>query len=42
MLDLHTSEFGYTEVNPPALVRDEALFGTGQLPSSVPICSARR
>ncbi len=32
MLDLHTSEFGYTEVNPPALVRDEALFGTGQLP----------
>lgn len=32
MLDLHTEEFGYTEVNPPALVRDEALFGTGQLP----------
>jgi seryl-tRNA synthetase len=32
MLDLHTSEFGYTEVNPPALVRDEAMFGTGQLP----------
>ena len=32
MLDLHTTEFGYTEVNPPALVRDEALFGTGQLP----------
>lgn len=32
MLDLHTAEFGYTEVNPPALVRDEALFGTGQLP----------
>jgi seryl-tRNA synthetase len=32
MLDLHTGEFGYTEVNPPALVRDEALFGTGQLP----------
>ncbi|MEO5373352.1 MAG: serine--tRNA ligase [Alphaproteobacteria bacterium] len=32
MLDLHTTEFGYTEVNPPALVRDEAMFGTGQLP----------
>ena len=32
MLDLHTSEFGYTEIVPPALVRDHALFGTGQLP----------
>ncbi len=32
MLDLHTSEFGYEEVAPPLLVRDEALFGTGQLP----------
>jgi seryl-tRNA synthetase len=32
MLDLHTREFGYTEVSPPLLVRDEALFGTGQLP----------
>jgi seryl-tRNA synthetase len=32
MLDMHTGEFGYTEVNPPALVRDNALFGTGQLP----------
>ncbi len=32
MLDLHTTEFGYTEVNPPLLVRDHALFGTGQLP----------
>jgi seryl-tRNA synthetase len=32
MLDLHTIEFGYTEVAPPLLVRDEALFGTGQLP----------
>ena len=32
MLDLHTSEFGYQEVNPPLLVRDEAFFGTGQLP----------
>ncbi|MBK8174460.1 MAG: serine--tRNA ligase [Rhodospirillales bacterium] len=32
MLDLHTGVFGYTEVNPPALVKDEAMFGTGQLP----------
>ena len=32
MLDLHTSENGYTEVSPPALVRGSALFGTGQLP----------
>jgi seryl-tRNA synthetase len=32
MLDLHTSEHGYTEVNPPILVRDEVMFGTAQLP----------
>ena len=32
MLDLHTEEFGYTEVSPPLLVRDAALYGTGQLP----------
>lgn len=32
MLDLHTTEFGYTEVLPPVLVRDDPLFGTGQLP----------
>jgi seryl-tRNA synthetase len=32
MLDLHTSEFGYQEVNVPILVKDAALFGTGQLP----------
>jgi seryl-tRNA synthetase len=32
MLDLHTTEFGYTEVSPPLLVRDEAAFGVGQLP----------
>jgi seryl-tRNA synthetase len=32
MLDLHTAEHGYTEVNPPLLVRDEAMFGTAQLP----------
>ena len=32
MLDLHTREFGYEEISPPLLVRDEAVFGTGQLP----------
>jgi seryl-tRNA synthetase len=32
MLDLHTTEHGYTEVQPPLLVRDEVLYGTGQLP----------
>ena len=32
MLDLHTAEHGYTEINPPLLVRDEVMFGTGQLP----------
>jgi seryl-tRNA synthetase len=32
MLDLQTTEHGYLEVNPPFLVRDEAMFGTGQLP----------
>ncbi len=32
MLDLQTAEHGYLEVNPPYLVRDEAMFGTGQLP----------
>ncbi len=32
MLDIHTEEFGYTEVNPPLLVRDEAAYGTGNLP----------
>jgi seryl-tRNA synthetase len=31
MLDLHTNEHGYTEINPPLLVRDEVMFGTGQL-----------
>jgi seryl-tRNA synthetase len=35
MLDLHTREFGYTEVNPPLLVKDHAMFGTGQLPKFV-------
>ena len=32
MLDVQTVEHGYLEVNPPYLVRDEAMFGTGQLP----------
>ncbi|HEX6859150.1 MAG TPA: serine--tRNA ligase [Caulobacteraceae bacterium] len=32
MLDLQTGQNGYTEVSPPLLVRDEAVFGTGQLP----------
>ncbi|WP_158045999.1 serine--tRNA ligase [Skermanella pratensis] len=32
MLDLHVNEHGYTEVMPPLMVRDEAAFGTGQLP----------
>ncbi len=32
MLDIHTEEFGYTEVMPPYLVRDHVLYGTGQLP----------
>ena len=32
MLDLHSNEHGYTEINPPLLVRNEVMFGTGQLP----------
>jgi len=32
MLDLQTGEHGYTETNTPVLVRDAALYGTGQLP----------
>ena len=32
MLDVHTSENGYMEVNPPFLVKDQAVFGVGQLP----------
>jgi seryl-tRNA synthetase len=32
MLDTHTERFGYQEVVPPVLVRDEAVFGTAQLP----------
>ena len=32
MLDLHVEEHGLREVNSPVLVRDEAMYGTGQLP----------
>jgi seryl-tRNA synthetase len=32
MLDVQTTEYGFLEVNPPLLVRDHALYGTGQLP----------
>jgi seryl-tRNA synthetase len=32
MLDVHTTDHGYTEVAPPILVRDDAMFGTAQLP----------
>ena len=32
MLDIHTTDFGYEEVVPPLLVRDDAVIGTGQLP----------
>ena len=32
MLDLHTIEFDYQEVNVPILVKNDALYGTGQLP----------
>lgn len=32
MLDIQTTQAGYTECAPPLMVRDEAAFGTGQLP----------
>ena len=32
MIDLHTDHHGYTEIDPPLLVRDDAMFGTAQLP----------
>lgn len=32
MLDIHINEHGYTETSPPALVRSQTLYGTGQLP----------
>ena len=42
MLDLHTTEFGYTEISPPLLVRDEAVFGVAQLPKFAKTCFARQ
>ena len=32
MLDIHTEKHNYIEINPPSLVRDNTLYGTGQLP----------
>ena len=32
MLDIHTKEYGYTEISPPLIVSDTTMFGTGQLP----------
>ncbi|MEO6846642.1 MAG: serine--tRNA ligase [Chthoniobacterales bacterium] len=32
LLDLHTEQHGYEEINPPFLIRREAMVGTGQLP----------
>ena len=32
MLDIHTKEFGYSEISPPLIVNDSTMFGTGQLP----------
>ncbi len=34
MLDLHSNEHGYTEINPPLLVREQTAYGTGNLPKS--------
>lgn len=31
-LDIHTTEHGYAEVSPPLMVKDETVYGTGQLP----------
>src|SRR6202790_745796 len=31
MIDVHTGQFGYTEMSPPVLVNSDAMFGTGQL-----------
>lgn len=32
MLDIHVNEFGFTEISPPLMTRQDALYGTGQLP----------
>ena len=42
MLDLHTEEHGYQEVAPPLLVRDQAMFGTAQLPKFKDNSSSQR
>ena len=42
MLDVQTGEHGYTEVNPPLLVKDDAVYGTAQLPKfAEDLCSAK-
>ncbi|NLE44357.1 MAG: serine--tRNA ligase [Chloroflexi bacterium] len=35
MLDVHTSEHGYTEIYPPYVVREECMWGAGQLPKFI-------
>lgn len=35
MLDLHTGTFGYTEVSPPLMVKDDIMYGTAQLPKFI-------
>jgi len=35
MLDIHTTEFGYTEISPPLMVNDRTMYGTAQLPKFV-------
>ena len=42
MLDTHTEKFGYTELNPPVLVKSGAMFGTGQLAKVLKKISSRR
>ena len=32
MLDIHTRKFGYTEISPPLIVKEDIMYGTGQLP----------
>ena len=32
MMDVHTTEFGYTEISPPLIVNEDVMFGTGQVP----------
>ena len=42
LLDVHTTEHGYTEIAPPLLVRDEVMFGTAQLPKFAEISFCAR